>query len=542
MAPARTAAVVGAALVLLAAPAVAGHSYGSCVPTPTDRCERWSATIDDPDTTAPARSDQFGAGLVATDRLVVAVAKDVALNTDHPYSSTSTALLRGYDRTDGHLVWTATYADRAYVNVTSAAASPDGSVIYITGGAYNGYPVGGATDSQLLTAAFRASDGTRLWSAHWDGRPDATDNGKAIAVSPDGSEVYVGGVTTSALGDLDFVTAGYSAADGHALWSSVYSGPKSGGSDAVFGLAVNPVRDLLYVTGWSDGVVEYDADYATVAYALGHGSPDSDGDPEGKGACKPPKGKGAGQDKDKGCPPPPVAGPAAGDQVWVARYDGVGQHKSDRANAVAVSPDGSKVYVTGDSFSGPGGGEYGYATVAYDATSGAQLWQARFAGGRGGFNSASHIVATATRVLVGGQASAPDATNGNDATTVGYDAATGRQLWTSSIAALRSDDFLRDLVLAPDGQTAYALASDTPLVNYTALTRMTVTAYSVLDGTARWTSELNAGALNALGGSALAVSPDGRSVAALGELKRSADPLGSRSQNVYDLVAVAFAA
>lgn len=540
MAPARTAALVGAALVIAALPASAGHSYGSCVPTPAERCERWSATLDDPGQPAPNRSDQFGAGLVATDRVVVAVAKNVALNTASPYSSTSTALLRGYDRTDGHLLWTARYADRAYVNVTSAAASPDGSAVYITGGAYNGYPVGGATDSQLLTAAFRTSDGGLLWSAHWDGRPDGTDNGKAIAVSPDGSQVYVSGVTTAAAGDLDYVTAAYAAGDGRALWSAVYAGPKAAGSDAVFGLAVNPVRDLLYVTGWSDGTVEYDADYATVAYALGH-TADGEGDSAGKGACKPPKGKGAGQDKDKGCAPPPVAGPAAGEQVWVARYDGIGQHKSDRANAVAVSPDGSQVYVTGDSYSGPGGAAYGYATVAYDAGTGAQLWDARFNGGRGGFNSANQIVATASRVVVGGQASAPDATNGNDAALVGYDASTGRQLWSSSIAVVRSDDFLRDLVVAPDGQTAYALASDTPLVNYTALTRMTVTAYGVADGVARWTSELNGGALNALSGSALAVSPSGDFVAAVGELKRSADPLGPQNQNIYDLVIAGFA-
>lgn len=539
MPPVRPVLILACAAVAVAAiPAVAGHSYGSCVATAAERCERWSATFDDPAITGADRSDQFGAGLVSTATMVIAVAKDVALNSADPYRSTGTAMLRGYAKSDGHVAWTAHYADRAYVNVTSAALSRDGSTVFITGGAYNGFPVG-ATDSQLLTAAFRTSDGALLWSAHWDGRPDGTDNGKAIAVSPDGSEVYVSGVTTSPLGDLDYVTAAYGASDGRQLWSAVYAGPKEKGSDAVFGLAVNPGRDLLYVTGWSDGTVEYDADYGTVAYALGHAMAAED--TEGKGSCRPSKGRGAGQDKDKGCPPPPAAGPAAGQQMWVARYDGVGQHRSDRANAVAVSPDGSKVYVTGDSYSGPGGSAYGYGTVAYDASSGAQLWDARFDGGRGGFNSANQLVATGTRVMVGGQASAPDSSNGNDATTVGYDSATGRQVWSASIAPVRSDDFLRDLVLSPDGTTAYALASDTPIVNYTALTRMTVTAYATADGALRWTSEVNGGALNSLGGSALAVSPGGDTVAAVGELKRSADPLGSQSQNIYDLVVLGFA-
>jgi hypothetical protein len=523
---ALTAAVI---LAVLAAVPASAHTYGSCVATPAERCERWAATLDDPAPTDPNRSDQFSVAVLASADLVVTVTKDVAFNTASPYTSTSTALIRAYAKNDGHVVWTAQRADRAYVNPTAAALSPDGRTLFVTGGAYNGFPVGGATDSQLMTVAYDMASGSLLWAAHWDGRPDATDNGKAIAVSPDGTEVYVSGVTTSALGDLDYVTVGYAAADGRQLWSAVYAGPKQGGQDAVFGMAVNPVQDLLYVTGWSDGTVEYDTDYGTVAYALGHSTDDGTGHGNGHG-----RGHGRGHSDD-------ATGPLPGQQMWVARYDGVGQHKSDRANAIAVSADGAEVFVSGDSYAGKGGGDYDYGTVAYDAVTGRQLWQAHYSAAGTGFNSVSSVVAGRGLVFVTGQAASGSTMAGNDAATVAYDALTGAQRWVGTVAPARQDDYGRELRVSPDGQTVYVVTSDIPLVPYTALTRVTVTAYDTALGTLRWQSSLDGGTLNALSGVGLDVSPGGDTVAVVADLKRSADPTGPASQNVYDVVTAAFA-
>jgi DNA-binding beta-propeller fold protein YncE len=106
-------------------------------------------------------------------------------------------------------------------------------------------------------------------------------------------------------------------------------------------------------------------------------------------------------------PMAPVA-PGPGSQVWVARYHGhylgsavavspdggtvfvTGGNRESRdqgpaynaARSVAVSPSGNTVFVTGqDAGTTPA---FDYATVAYNATTGAQEWAARYSAPAGG--------------------------------------------------------------------------------------------------------------------------------------------------------------
>jgi DNA-binding beta-propeller fold protein YncE len=137
-----------------------------------------------------------------------------------------------------------------------------------------------------------------------------------------------GGSTTS----YDYATVAYSATTGAQLWVKRYNGPGSG-DDQAYSVAVSPNGKAVFVTGYSEGAAESRA-YATVAYNA-----------------------------------------ATGAQLWVKRYNGPGNF--GEAYSVAVSPNGSTVYVTGYSYGSVEGGE-GYATIAYDAATGAQLWAARY--------------------------------------------------------------------------------------------------------------------------------------------------------------------
>ena len=81
-----------------------------------------------------------------------------------------------------------------------------------------------------------------------------------MAVSPDGTTVYVTGTSGS---DQGYATVAYSAATGSQLWASRYHGPANDGDACC--VAVSPDGTAVYVTGDSYGGPT-DYDYATVAY------------------------------------------------------------------------------------------------------------------------------------------------------------------------------------------------------------------------------------------------------------------------------------
>jgi DNA-binding beta-propeller fold protein YncE len=174
--------------------------------------------------------------------------------------------------------------------------------------------------------------GEQLWVARYSG-PTATnsyDRGNAVAVSPDGSRVFVTGESTGPDGvRVDYATQAYVAATGAVLWTRRFAGPGDN-TDKALAVAVSPDGTRVFVTGFGWYATE---DYITFAYDA-----------------------------------------ATGATVWASRFDSpYGDY--DEASALAVSADGSRVFVTGDS-----GGSTTYSdlcTVAYDALTGAQLWVGR---------------------------------------------------------------------------------------------------------------------------------------------------------------------
>jgi DNA-binding beta-propeller fold protein YncE len=116
------------------------------------------------------------------------------------------------------------------------------------------------------TVAYDAATGKTRWAEAYNGPADDTDLGGAVAVSPDGSTVFVAGLSTGSTTRGDYATLAYETSTGAMLWVQRYNGVVTHGGDSPADLAVSPDGSAVFVTGTSEGVRF--TDYATVAYAV----------------------------------------------------------------------------------------------------------------------------------------------------------------------------------------------------------------------------------------------------------------------------------
>ena len=144
---------------------------------------------------------------------------------------------------------------------------------------------------------------------------------------------------------------------------------------------------------------------------------------------------------------------ATGAQRWASRYNGPA-HRDDFALSVAVSPDGATVFVTGASFGGLNRAcrhRSDYATVAYDAATGAQRWARRY---NGPANSADR--ASSVAVSPGGATVFVTGTSGGNYATVAYAAATGARRWVSRYnGPANGADQASSVAVSPGGATVF---------------------------------------------------------------------------------------
>lgn len=209
------------------------------------------------------------------------------------------------------------------------ALSPDGSSIVITGMSRGSQE---ATEEDITTIAYEAATGATRWVSRIAGTPatvpcisgpsvglDAEvggckDGSTAAAISPQGTHAYVTGTIRNGDGEArNYVTASYDLATGVREWLATYDGP-SKRLDGATDMAVGQ-DGSIYVTGSSGAV---GADYYAVQSTFGYAFDDY----------------------------ATVAYSPSGERRWISRVDGPAGY-SDGARAVATSPDGSQVFVTG---------------------------------------------------------------------------------------------------------------------------------------------------------------------------------------------------
>ena len=198
--------------------------------------------------------------------------------------------------TSGTRLWVGRYSRGDHDTANAVATSPDGVTVFVTGEQdHNGH-------ANYATVAYSAATGTKLWARRYDGPINGRDAGTALTVSPDGSSVFTGS-SEGAVDINDYGTVAYSAVDGATEWRARYRGPTGSiGSDPV-AIGTGGDGSAVFVTGTttrSDGT----RDYATVAYDTTNGS-----------------------------------------LLWARRYNDP-TNENDAAASLAVSPDGSAVFVT----------------------------------------------------------------------------------------------------------------------------------------------------------------------------------------------------
>src|ERR1041385_7514677 len=331
----------------------------------------WVARYDGPATTPIDRANAVAASPDGTRVFVTGYSPVYAHGNDFATFA--------YDAVTGTQLWLTRYDQTSDDEAVAIAASADGTKVFVTGFQNDSVPTG----FNYATVAYDALTGAQLWASVYDDPDSSYDYATALAMSPDGSKVFVTGQIGTLGHGENYATVACGAATGSQLWVTIYDGPTTASGDYPTALSASSDGSKVFVTGYSEVGATLN-DYVTLAY-------DS----------------------------------VTGAEVWRRRYDGPA-HRSDYPYSVVVSPDSSKVFVTGNSWAA--GTAFDYATVAYDASTGATRWVRRFngPGNDSDYAKSATVSPDGSRIYVTGYSW--DATTDFDYITVAYDAATGAQI------------------------------------------------------------------------------------------------------------------
>jgi hypothetical protein len=337
--------------------------------------------------------------------------------------SVGTAATVAYNAATGAQLWVKRYFSGAGRAIT---VSPDSSKVFITGNDM-GTNVSSPTNADYVTTAYQASTGTRLWTATWAGPDGLNDWANAIGVTPDGSQVIVTGYNSTNDRGNEWLTVAYSATNGAQLWFNRFNAAAGNFEDYAAGLAVSPDGSFVAVAGFGSDTATT-GDITTIAY-----------------------------------------NPSDGAQVWLGTYRDPRSDANSGA-AVAVSPDSSKVFVTGTGITSPS--HRSFETVAFDGATGAPLWATPYDGppdGLGDNFARSVAVSGDGSIAVVTGPSQGNGYLGYDFATLAYNTTTGAQLWlTRHNPAVFSHDVPAQLAIVP-GANRVAVTGQTQASYFTVM-------------------------------------------------------------------------
>ena len=227
-----------------------------------------------------------------------------------------------YGTASGNEAWASTFRGGSAGSETNAMTlAPDGSHVYLAVGVLTGE----TAPEKIAAISYDASTGSREWKVQTAGATGLGASPSGIAVTPDGSQVLISGDTTRWAKRYADLLWSVDAATGTTQWRRVHRHEEDA-FDITTALVISPDGSTAYVSGMDcagtlcDG---FPRAWDTLAFSL-----------------------------------------PGGVLQWSARFSPPGT--DNRAFAIAVTPDSTKVVVVGDSYSQDSDND-SFATIVYAA-------------------------------------------------------------------------------------------------------------------------------------------------------------------------------
>ena len=476
-------------LALLCGAIASSEAVSVCEPVlGADKCETWAAIYNGPgqyDVTGYVDSSRSIAASPDGKTVFVAGGSDGDPTNGYDYD----LIVVAFDAATGTQRWVSRYkqatADLSSATPFSFAVSPTGSSVVITG-------LLESVDrkrSGIATVAFAAETGTELWSALCY-EPPLNATRPDVTISADGSRVNTAGYTyrrhpdTGARSDYGGLTVAYDASNGQQLWTDSFAG---GFGKINARISAAPDGSRLYAAASELDADGFSAAWVLIAYDPATGERLNTAHHPTVGSL--PAGIAVSPDSSRvfiagaksNNSALTVAYDAAGNELWDAQF-GSSSTSSTRPwyyGAIAVSPDGSRVFITSLGSKGDTVRVFGFDTVAYDAVTGEQKWTARYDNNVIDCLCGPTIAANPSggEVYITGMAHAIPFTN-RDSNTIAYDSATGAQKWVAIHKSERGNNESNSIAAGPKGDRIFVAGSvDSQLENVPATPNLLALAY-----------------------------------------------------------------